>query len=159
MTLGSIMFLSAGRFEVGLSGGFFTHKWKSGAVLGISPGFRISNYVSIETGFFHYLSATNDYYSSQSLSEVGLYVLVGLIPYRENQKIVPYLTFGPAYFLWGDGSIEDFQMAVGGGLNKPMSKRVNLRIDFRYFFPLIPDNEYPALKNLWRGTVGVSFRL
>ena len=159
MTLGSIMFLSAGRFEVGLSGGFFSSKSNSGAVLGIFPGFRISNSVSIETGFLYYPSATNDYYSNQSLSEVGLYVLVGLIPYKENRTVVPYLAFGPAYFLWGDGSIEDIQMAVGGGLNKPMSKRVSLRIDFRYFFPLIPDNEYPAFKNLWRGTVGVSFRL
>ena len=159
MTLGSITFLSAGRFEMGLSGGFFSSKSNSGAVLGISPGFRISNSVSIETGFFYYPSATNDYYSSQSLSEVGLYVLVGLIPYKENQKVVPYLTFGPAYLLWGDGSIEDIQMAVGGGLNKPMSKRISLRLDVRYFFSLIADNEYPAFKNLWRATIGVSFRL
>ena len=156
MTLGSITFLSAGRFEVGLSGGLFSSKSSSGAVLGICPGFRISSAVSIETGFFYYPSGS---YYGGALSEVGLYVLVGLIPYKENQKVVPYLTFGPAYFLWGDGSIEDIQMAVGGGLNKPMSKRVSLRIDFRYFFTLLSDNEYPAFRNLWRGTVGVSFRL
>jgi hypothetical protein len=155
MMLGSLTFLSAGRFEVGLSGGFFSSKSNSGAVLGISPGFRISRVVSLETGFFYYPSAT-DY---SHMFEGGLYVLVGLIPYKENQMVVPYLTFGPAYFLWDDGSIEDIKMAVGGGLKKPMSKRVSLRIDFRYFFPLIPGNEYPAFENLWRGTVGVSFRL
>ncbi len=140
---------------MGLSGGFFSSKSNSGAVLGICPGFRISRAVSIETGFFYYPAAT-DY---AHLFEAGLYVLVGLIPYKENQKVVPYLTFGPAYLLWGDGSIEDIRMAVGGGLNKPISKRVSLRVDFRYLFSLIPDSEYPAFKNLWRGTVGVSFRL
>ena len=160
MTLGSITFLSAGRFEVGLSGGFFTHKWKSGsAVLGISPGFRISNHVSIETGFFHYNSATNDYYSSQSLSEIGLYVLVGLIPYKENRTVVPYLALGPALFWRGNGRMEYPQWAVGGGLNNPISKMVSLRLDVRYFFPLIADDEYPAFRNLWRVTIGVSFRL
>jgi hypothetical protein len=155
LMLGSITLFGAGRFEVGLSGGFFSSKSNSGAVLGISPGFRISRVVSIETGFFYYPSAT-DY---AHLFEVGLGVIVRPFPYKENQKVVPYLTFGPAYILWGDGSLEDVQMAVGGGLNKPMSKRVSLRLDFRYFFSLLPDNEYPAFKNLWRGTVGVSFRL
>jgi len=158
LMLGSITLLSAGRFEVGLSGGFFTHKWKSGAVFGISPGFRISSVVSIETEFFYYPSAVN-LYDSPSLSEVGLCVIIGLIPYKENQKIVPYLTVGPALFWSGPGGIHYPQMAAGGGLNKPMSKRVSLRFDVRYFFPLAGDDEYPAFKNLWRGTVGVSFRL
>jgi len=155
LMLGSIALFGAGRFEVGLSGGFFSSKSNSGAVLGISPGFRISRVVSIETGFFYYPSA----FDYAHLFEVGLGVIVRPIPYKENQMVVPYLTFGPAYFLLGADNIEDIKMAVGGGLNKPMSKRVSFRIDFRYFFSLMPDNEYPFLKNLWRGTVGVSFKL
>ena len=166
--LGLFGSLSAGRFEVGLSGGFYAHKWESGAVFGVSPGFRLARGVSLETEFFYYPSGSMyaDYdpdgiqHRHRSLSDLGLTILVGPGP-SESRRIAPYLAFGGNLF-WELGELEsDLEgpfLAVGGGLKYRLSARASLCFDGRYFLQLLED-EYPPFKNLWRLTAGVSFRL
>jgi len=155
--LGLFGSLSAGRFEVGLSGGLFIHKGDSGAVLGISPGFRIASSVSLETQFFYYPSAKPD---GISLSDFGLSILIGPGP-GENRKAAPYLAFGVSLLREHsdlESTLEGPYLAVGGGLKYRLSAGASLCFDGRYFIQLI-DDEYPAFNNLLRLTIGVSFRL
>jgi len=155
--LGLFGSLSAGRFEVGLSGGLFIHGGGSGAVLGISPGFRIARSVSLETEYFYYPSALQN---GVSLSDFGLTLLVGPGPW-ENRKAAPYLALGVNLFRETselESSLEGPYLAIGGGLKYRLSPRASLCFDGRYFLQLLED-EYPPFKNPWRLTAGVSFRL
>ncbi len=148
--------LSAGRFEVGLSGGLFIHGGGSGAVLGISPGFRIARSVSLETEYFYYPSA----FDVGSLSDFGLTLLVGPGPW-ENRRIAPYLALGVNLFREAtelESNLEGPYLAIGGGLKYRLSAGASLCFDGRYFLQLIED-EYPPFKSPWRLTAGVSFRL
>ena len=157
MMLGALTFLRAGRFEVGLSGGFFSSKSNSSAVLGISPGFRIWKVVSLETEFFYYPSALD----VGSLSDFGLALLIGPSPW-ESRKTAPYLALGVDLFREHtavESNLEGPFLAVGGGLKYRLSAGASLCFDGRYFIQLL-ESEYPSfIINSLRLTAGVSFRL
>ncbi len=150
--------LSAGRFELGLNGGFFSKKGASGLCVGATAGLTGLGTFSLEAGYSSYPSSGQ---SGTSLSEFGLSVLIGP-KLKETQKPSPFLLFGVSWF-WASTSLEagleDIQFAIGGGVKWPVSRRTVLRFDGRYYLSMIGEDEYPAVENLWRLTVGVSFRL
>ena len=141
--------LSAGRFELGLSAGFYGQKGASGLCFGASAAFT-------DLGIFSLEAALNSY-PSGSQSEFGLFVLLGP-KLKETRRLAAFFLIGPS-LLSGSGSPEAPQCAVGGGLKWLASRGVILRLDARFYLTAFGEEEYPTIENLWRLTAGVSFRL
>jgi hypothetical protein len=164
--LGLFGSLSAGVVEFGLGGGIFSHDWRSGGDFGVTAATSLVRWMFLEAEYFYYPSGSNnaDYepdgiqHHHRSLSNLGLHVLAGP-NLTGDRRLVPYLALGLAIFRdIGGPRSQPLQLAAGGGLKLRASKVVGFRADFRYFLQ-IADDEYPAFRNLWRLTAGISFRL